>query len=588
LPRNLINLERVRKSFGTRALLDGVSLGVAADDRIGIVGRNGAGKTTLLEVLSGTQPADTGRVTRAGGLTIGALAQYDDLDHTRSVREIVIGSQAAHEWAGDAGVRQVLAGLFGGLDLPALPAGLDSRIGALSGGERRRVATARLLVADPELLVLDEPTNHLDVEGVDWLATHLGARRGALLVVTHDRWFLDAVCSRIWEVVDGQVHEYDGGYSAYVLARAERERVAAADEARRSNLVRKELAWLRRGPPARTSKPRFRIEAANALIAAEPLARDSVQLQEFASARLGRTVYELHDVTLRVGDRDLVDRLTWDIGPGDRVAVVGVNGAGKTSLLRLLAGQLKPVAGRLVVGQTVRSAYLSQEVSELPPAIRVLEAVESVRRVVELGKGRQVTATQLCERFGFSGDRQWTPVGDLSGGERRRLQLLRLLMGEPNVLLLDEPTNDLDIDTLTALEDLLDDWPGTLVVVSHDRYFAERVCDRTVGLLGDGRVRDLPAGVDEYVRLRRELAAAVPPPAVRRPAGDTRALGKELARLERRMERLRTEEAALHDQLATHATEHERVMELDHRLRALVAERSAVEDEWLALAEQTE
>jgi ATP-binding cassette subfamily F protein uup len=415
-----------------------------------------------------------------------------------------------------------------------------------------------------------------------------------VVVVTHDRWFLDAVCSVTWEVQGGAVRSYDGGYSAYALARAERDRVQAATDARRANLVRKELAWLRRGPPARTSKPRFRIDAANALIAEEPPPRDGVELLRFAGARLGRTVLDVQDATVAVGDRVLLDHLTWHVGPGDRVGIAGVNGSGKTSLLRLLVGELTPVAGKVVRGVTVRPAYLSQDVTELDPGLRVLEAVESVRREVDLGKGRTLTATQLCERFGFVGNAQWTPVGELSGGERRRLQLLRLLMDEPNVLLLDEPTNDLDIDTLTALEDLLDGWPGTLLVVSHDRYFLERVCDRTVALLGDGGLRDLPGGVDEYLALRRAavaLPSGVPgagAPGAREPvasdAAAERAARKELARVERQLDKVRDREARLHDDLAAVATDHERVLELDRALRVLQEERAALEDRWLELA----
>jgi ATP-binding cassette subfamily F protein uup len=612
--RNLVNLESVTKSYGTRTLLDGVSLGIADGDRIGVVGRNGDGKSTLLRLLSRAEAPDTGRVTHAGGLRVGVVAQHDDLPPGATVRETVVGDGPAHEWASEAGVRDVLAGLFG--ERAALDDMLDRPLAPLSGGERRRVALARALVGEHDLLILDEPTNHLDVEAIDWLARHLAARREALVVVTHDRWFLDAVCTATWEVQGADVHAYDGGYSAYVLARAERERVQAATDSRRAQLVRKELAWLRRGPPARTSKPRFRIDAANALIAEEPAPRDGVALMRFASARLGKTVYDVHDATLRVGDRTLLDRLTWHLGPGDRVGVAGVNGSGKTSLMRLLVGELSPAAGKVVRGVTVRAAYLSQEVTELDPSLRVLEAVEMVRRVVDLGGGRQITATQMCERFGFVGDRQWTPVGELSGGERRRLQLLRLLMDEPNVLLLDEPTNDLDIDTLTALEDLLDeptndldidtltaledlldDWPGSLLVVSHDRYFLERVCDRVVALLGDGGLRDLPGGVDQYLELRR--AAALAPDAsdaraagftrdADSSAGEVRAARKELARLERQLEKLRERESKVYAEMAAAASDHERVLGLDAALRGLRDERAVMEDRWLELADQVD
>ncbi|HEX6921103.1 MAG TPA: ABC-F family ATP-binding cassette domain-containing protein [Actinomycetes bacterium] len=604
MARNLVNLEGVEKGYGTRTLLDGVSLGVAEGERVGVVGRNGDGKSTLLRLLVAAEPPDSGRVTHASGLRVGTVGQRDDLDPTATVRDLVVGGGPAHHWAAEARVREVLAGLFG--DRASLDDMLDRPVGPLSGGERRRVALARALVGAHDLLVLDEPTNHLDVEGIDWLARHLAARREALVVVTHDRWFLDAVCTSTWEVEGGRVRAYEGGYSAYVLARAERARVQAATDARRANLLRKELAWLRRGPPARTSKPRFRIDAANALIAEEPPARDRVELLRFASARLGKSVYDVHDATLEVGSRVLLDHLTWQLGPGDRVGVAGVNGSGKTSLLRLLLGSLPPARGSVARGVTVRPAYLSQEVGELDPSLRVLEAVEAVRRVVDLGKGRQLTASQLCERFGFAGDRQWTPVADLSGGERRRLQLLRLLMDEPNVLLLDEPTNDLDIDTLTALEDLLDGWPGTLLVVSHDRYFLERVCDRMVALLGDGSLRDLPGGVDEYLRLRRERAAAqgvagsaaggvatggaAAGGAAAGPsdAAAARAARKELARVDRSLDKLRDREARLHEQMAAAATDHERILELDASLRALLAEREALEERWLDLAERAD
>jgi ATP-binding cassette subfamily F protein uup len=600
--RNLVNLESVGKGYGTRVLLDGVSLGVGEGDRTGVVGRNGDGKSTLLRLLTRREPPDSGRVTHAGGLRVAEVGQRDDLDPAATVRSLVVGDGPAHQWAADARVRDVLTGLFGGrADLDTM---LDRVVGPLSGGERRRVALARALVGDHDRRVLDEPTNHLDVEGIDWLARHLVARREALVVVTHDRWFLDAVCDRTWEVQGGAVRQYDGGYSAYVLARAERDRIAASEDARRANLVRKELAWLRRGPPARTSKPRFRIDAANALIADEPAPRDSVELVKFASARLGRTVYDVLDASVQVGGRVLLDQLTWHLGPGDRVGVAGVNGSGKTSLIRLLVGELAPSAGKVVRGVTVRPAYLSQDVTELDPALRVLEAVEAVRREVDLGRGRTITATQMCERFGFVGNAQWTPVGELSGGERRRLQLLRLLMDEPNVLLLDEPTNDLDIDTLTALEDLLDGWAGTLLVVSHDRYFLERVCDRTVALLGDGRLRDLPGGVDESLALRRASAnlsgsrVGIP---TREPdkstegggttapdAATLRAARKELARLDRQLQTLGDREARLHDRMAAAASDHEAVLALDADLRALHAERTALEERWLELAELTD
>ncbi|HEY2172417.1 MAG TPA: ABC-F family ATP-binding cassette domain-containing protein [Mycobacteriales bacterium] len=582
MPANLVNLESVGKAFGAAPVLTDVSLGVATGERIGVVGRNGGGKTTLLEVITRRESPDRGRVTHARGLRLGVLPQGPALPESGTVREVVLHADAfaaEHEWAGDAGVRAVLDGL----GLPGL--GLDSDVSAMSGGERRRVALAARLVHDSDLLVLDEPTNHLDVEGVSWLAGHLKSRPGALLVVTHDRWFLDEVCTATWEVADGAVHPYDGGYAAYVLARAERDRQEAASEARRSNLLRKELAWLRRGPPARTSKPRFRIAAAQELIADEPPARDAVALQTFATRRLGRTVYDLEDVTVRLGDRVLLDDVSWQVGPGDRIGVVGVNGSGKTTLLRLLTGDLAPQSGRVVVGKTVHPAYLSQEVAELPARLRLLEAVEEVARSVTVA-GVELSASQLAERFGFGADRQWTPVADLSGGERRRLQLLRLLMAGPNVLLLDEPTNDLDIDTLTALEDLLDSWPGSVVVVSHDRYLVERVCDTVVALLGDGSLAALPGGVEDYLARRRTVAKATVG-GTRTRRGDSRGTRKELARLERRLATLERSEARLHRELAAHATDYDRVAELDAELREIHTERDTTETEWLELSDDS-
>ncbi|GAA1131217.1 ABC-F family ATP-binding cassette domain-containing protein [Streptomyces javensis] len=601
---NLVNVESVGKVYGTRALLDGVSLGVNEGDRIGVVGRNGDGKTTLIRILAKLEPADDGRVTHAGDLRLGVLTQHDSLDPAATIRHEVIGDLADHEWAGDAKIRDVLTGLFGGLDLPGFPQGLDTVIGPLSGGERRRIALAQLLIAEQDLIVLDEPTNHLDVEGISWLAGHLRARRSGLVVVTHDRWFLDQVCTRMWDVQRGAVHEYEGGYSDYVFARAERERIAASEEAKRQNMMRKELAWLRRGAPARTSKPRFRIEAANALIADVPPPRDNAELMKFANSRLGKTVFDLEDVTVTAGPKVLLKHLTWQLGPGDRIGLVGVNGAGKTSLLRALAeaagseGEQQPAGGRIVVGKTVRLAYLSQEVAELDRNLRVLEAVEQIRQRVDLGKGREMTASQLCEKFGFTKEKQWTPVGDLSGGERRRLQILRLLMDEPNVLFLDEPTNDLDIETLTQLEDLLDGWPGSLVVISHDRYFIERTTDRVLALLGDATLRMLPRGVDEYLeRRQRALAAAAPAAAApakqktgeqaarQRSAADQRAAKKELQRIERRLDRISEQESGLHALIAEHATDFAKVAELDTQLRELTGERDELETRWLELAD---
>ncbi|WP_305784998.1 ABC-F family ATP-binding cassette domain-containing protein [Symbioplanes lichenis] len=590
---NIVNLDRVNKGYGAAGqLLTDVSLGLDDDARVGIVGLNGAGKSTLLRMLAKLEEPDSGRVTHRRDLRVAALPQTFSLAAEATVRDVVLGTAwlaegmgAEHEWAGDAGVREILDGL-GMAHL-----GLDTPVGPMSGGERRRVALAALLVRESDLLILDEPTNHLDVAGVDWLARYLLGRRGALVVVTHDRWFLDAVCTLTWEVVDQQVYAYEGGYAAWTLARAERLRVAAAVEARRQNLLRKEIAWLRRGPPARTSKPQFRIDAANALIADVPPVRDTVSLQRLATTRLGKQVYDLENVTLRAGDKTILGDLTWQVGPGDRIAILGANGAGKTTLLRLLAGVTTPDGGRLVTGSTVKPAFLSQELKELPGELRLLEAVEEVAKRVKLGD-RELSAGQLAEVFGFTDKRIWTPVSDLSGGERRRLQLLRLLATEPNVLLLDEPTNDLDTDTLASLEDLLDSWPGTMIVASHDRYLVERVTDTAYGMLGDGRLVHLPGGIDEYlaraVGMPRATVAAGPAPrkAPGLSAADLRTAKKDLNRLERQLGKLEERIVKINEQLAQHGSDYDKIMELDAQLKAVQGERAQVEEAWLELAEQ--
>ncbi|MEO8329100.1 MAG: ABC-F family ATP-binding cassette domain-containing protein [Candidatus Nanopelagicales bacterium] len=590
--RNQLNIQQVGKSFGRQPILDEVSLGVSEGERIGVVGRNGGGKSTLLKVLAGQEPIDSGRVTRANSLRMGLLSQGGDVEQSMNVGEYVVGDQAEHLWASDARAREVLTALIGGYGQQSL----KRSVATLSGGEHRRMQLAKLLIQDLDLLLLDEPTNHLDVEAVSWLAAHLKGRgRLSVVVVTHDRWFLDEVSDRMWETIDGRVEEYEGGYSAYVLAKAERQRQASAEQARRNNLIRKELAWLRRGPPARTSKPKFRIDAANQLIADEPPARSQVELLAFAGARLGKTVFETNDVSLTLGERQLFGHLTWGVGPGDRIGVIGANGAGKTSLMRLMLGLQSPSTGRVKRGATVKPAYLSQHLEELDPKWRVLEAVEHVAQRVELGKGRELTATQLCERLGFVGDAQWTPVAELSGGERRRLQLSRLLMAGPNVLILDEPTNDFDIETLTALEDLLDSFGGTILVISHDRYFLERVCDRFVGLLGDGGVRDLPSGVDEFLALRRQVDAestgnsSTSPQTAPKSGGvsaaDERSRRKSIAKLERQLDKLAAEEVALHSAMRANAADHAKVTDLHHRLSILIDQRRDLEEAWLLAVE---
>ncbi|KQZ90314.1 glycerophosphodiester phosphodiesterase [Phycicoccus sp. Root563] len=601
---NLISVERASLALGTAQVLDEVSLGVLGGDRIGIVGRNGGGKTTLLSVLAGQREVDSGRVTRAGVSSVGVLAQEDVLDPTHTVREVVLGDLAEHVWAGDARVRDVLTGLLGGIEAQSV-GGFEATIGPMSGGERRRLALARLLVQDPTVLFLDEPTNHLDVEGVAWLAEHLVRHRArpdnAVVAITHDRWFLDAIATNTWEVVDGTVNAFEGGYAAYVLAKAERERMAQVTAERRDNLLRKELAWLRRGPPARTSKPKFRIDAANTLIADEPPPRDDVELLRFATTRLGKDVVDLIDATVALGDRVLLDRLTWHLAPGERIGVVGVNGAGKSTLLRAIAGQLPLASGKRKQGITVRLAYLSQEVRELERYAdwRVIEAIEDVRKFVRLGP-KEISASQLATRLGFTGGRQQTRVSDLSGGERRRLQLTRLLMDEPNVLLLDEPTNDLDIETLTSLEDVLDGWAGTLLVVSHDRYLLERACDRQVALLGDGKLRQLPGGVDQYLELRHAAIESAAREAIstsarvdNAPAAGTsgpspaelREARKDMARIEKQLTRLTQREDKIHLAMAEAAADHAKVLELNGQLREIVDERENLELEWLAAAE---
>lgn len=581
MARNLVNIEEVSKAFDIRALLERVSLGVSEGDRIGIVGRNGSGKSTLMKIIASVETPDQGRVTKANSVKIGLLSQVDKADPNSTVGDVVIGDKAKHEWASDSGIREVFTGLFGGFDDHLF----ERKFATLSGGEKRRVGLAKLLIDELDLILLDEPTNHLDVEGVAWLANHLNSRKSlAVLVITHDRWFLDAVTDRTWEVVGGKVEEYDGGYSAFVLAKAERARQANAMDARRNNLIRKELAWLRRGAPARTTKPKFRVDAANVLIAEEPAPRDQGELLRFARNRLGNTVYEAHHLQIRAGDNELIDDLYWNVGPGDRIGIVGINGSGKTTLMRTLAGQIQPFAGKLTTGVTVKAAFLTQHLDELNPQWRVLEAVEKVAAHIELGNGKSLSASQLCERLGFDKDSQWTPVGDLSGGEKRRLQLTRLLMDSPNVLLLDEPTNDFDIETLTELEDLLDSFGGTLIVISHDRYFLERVCDKFVGLLGNKSLRDLPRGVDQYLEQRADsIQSTNVDTKVKNvsSASEQRQLKKDLARLERQIEKAKIRITELEKSQADAAFDPAELTRVSEELESQRDELNSREEEWL-------
>ncbi|OFT81834.1 ABC-F family ATP-binding cassette domain-containing protein [Corynebacterium sp. HMSC29G08] len=593
---NLINLENVSKTWGLKTLLNGVSLGVQTGDRIGIVGVNGGGKTTLLEVLTGIEPPDEGRVSHNSSLRMAVVTQRFDLDPDLTVGQAVVeplGLQT-FEWASNARVREVLQGT-GVAEL-----GLDTAVGNLSGGERRRVNLAAALVQDLDLVVLDEPTNHLDVEGVQWLADHLLTRKVAVVVVTHDRWFLDTVATLTWEVHDGTVDVYEGGYNDWTFARAERARQADAIEQRRQNLARKELAWLRRGAPARTSKPRYRIEAAEALIANVPPPRDKVELMAFSKQRQGRVVIELEDARIDAPDgRMLVDHLTWRLAPGERIGLVGVNGSGKTTLLRTLAGEYPLAAGKRIEGQTTRIGWLRQELDDLDPTRRVIDAVEDVATYIELGKG-QMSASQLAERLGFSPKRQRTPVGDLSGGERRRLQLTRVLMSEPNVLLLDEPTNDLDIDTLQELEDLLDNWAGTLVVISHDRYLIERIADSTYALFGDGKLTNLPGGITQYLERRAAEEGSVGVLDLGEKRGvekqkalssqEERELRKKMKALERKIAQAEEDVAKLEAEITdlSAAGEFDAIADKTKALGAMKDEREELEMEWLELGEQLE
>ena len=602
---HLLGGENLRIEFPAKVILDGVTVGVADGDRVGIVGRNGDGKSTLMRILTGRAEPDDGRVTRRGGLRVGMLAQTDELTESDTVQHAIVGDAPEHEWRGDARIRDVLSGLTADLDLSA-------DVSTLSGGQRRRVALARLLVQDWDVVALDEPTNHLDVEGIAWLAEHLRTRwpanAGALLLVTHDRWFLDAVCTRMWEVHDGVVEPFEGGYAAYILQRVERDRQAAAIEARRQNLARKELAWLRRGAPARTSKPKFRIEAANQLIEDVPEIRDRVALQSLAVSRLGKDVVDLLDVSVAYDGREVLHDVEWRIAPGERTGILGVNGAGKSTLLGLVAGSVEPTSGRVKRGKTVQVATLTQRLDELEEHLDepVRVVIGRLRATYSFGSGskaQELTPGQLLERMGFSSAQLSTPVKDLSGGQRRRLQLLLILLDQPNVLILDEPTNDLDTDMLAAMEDLLDSWPGTLIVVSHDRYFLERVTDQQYAILtgpdGAGRLRHLPGGVDEYLRLRADQvrSASSPPraeaasPSPGAPAGlsgaELRAAQKEAAALERRVARLQEQIAAARDALADRdQSDYAGLAREMESIAALETEAAGLEERWFELTER--
>ena len=603
---HLLGAEDIRLAFPTKEVFSGVTIGINEGDRIGVVGANGDGKSTLLKVLAKRLDVDSGRVTHRGGVRIGLLDQGDVLDGSLTIGAAVVGHTPEHVWAGDARVRDVISGLLNDLDWNQL-------VDELSGGQRRRVALAALLVQDLDIVMLDEPTNHLDVEGVAWLAKHLNARwsktAGGLVVVTHDRWFLDAVCNYTWEVYGGQIEPFEGGYAAYILQRNERSRSAAASESRRQNTLRKELAWLRRGAPARTSKPKFRMDAASELIANEPEPRDRVALSKLATARLGKDVIDVENLSYSIDGRELLHDVTWRLGPGDRVGLVGVNGAGKTTLLRLIQGELSPTKGRVKLGKTVKIAILSQDVRELDEfhGERIFQLLAREKTSFNVDK-KEVSVSQLVEQLGFSQAQLQTPIEDLSGGQRRKLQFLRLLFGEPNVLILDEPTNDLDTDILAAMEDLLDGWPGTLIVVSHDRYLLERVTDDQYALMGDLRLRHLTGGVDQYLALRaaslgggaknhptnaESNADAVAEPAANESPTPAKLSGaalrdaeKNLARIERALEKLSAEEAGLHAEMAIHdQSDYDGLANLVNRQRDLNEKRESLEIEWLETSE---
>ena len=591
----LLGAESLHLEYPTRVVFDSVSLGIEEGDRIGIVGRNGDGKSSLLGMLTGMIEPQKGRITRRGNVRFGALTQHDDLDDAATVGFSVVGDRPDHEWAGDPRTRDVIGGLVADV-------AWDARIGELSGGQRRRVTLAALLIGDWELLALDEPTNHLDVEGIAWLAKHLNSRwtknSGGLMVVTHDRWFLDEVCTETWEVHDGIVEPFEGGYAAYVLQRVERDRMAAAAEAKRQNLMRKELAWLRRGAPARTSKPKFRIDAANQLISDVPPVRNPIELQAMAVARLGKDVVDLEDASVSYGENQVLRGVTWRIAPGERTGILGANGTGKSTLLGLISGDITPSSGRVKRGKTVQLGVLDQQFSQLADIgeDRVREVLARTKTTFMVD-GRELTPAQLLERLGFAREHLSARVGDLSGGQKRRLQLLLMLLSEPNLICLDEPTNDVDSDMLAALEDLLDSWPGTLIVVSHDRYLLERITDQQYAIMS-GQLRHLPGGVDEYLALaagRKTSKADSPLAATGRGAAkmsllggaQKRALRKELASVERRLDKQADVIKKIHEKMATHdQTDYAGLQRLTEELQNAESENQALEESWLGLSEQ--
>lgn len=588
---HLLGAEALHLEYPTRVVFDAVTIGVNEGDRIGIVGRNGDGKSSLLGMLAGTIEPDSGRVTRRGGVRMGVLDQSDTLDGSSTVGHAIVGDRPEHEWAGDPKVRDVIAGL-----VPDIA--WEARIDTLSGGQRRRVALAVLLVGEWDVVALDEPTNHLDVEGITWLARHLRSRwarnAGGLLVVTHDRWFLDEVATATWEVHDRIVEPFEGGYAAYVLQRVERDRQAATMEAKRQNLMKKELAWLRRGAPARTAKPKFRIEAANQLIEDVPPLRNRLELNRLAVARLGKDVVDLLGAGVSFDGREVLREIEWRIAPGERTAILGANGAGKSTLLGLIAGTVQPTAGRVKRGKTVKLGVLDQQFRELAEI-----AGDRVRDVLARAKtsyvidGKEVTPAQLLERLGFAREHLSARVGELSGGQKRRLQLLLVLLSEPNLIVLDEPSNDVDTDMLAAMEDLFDSWPGTLIVVSHDRYLVERITDQQYAIL-DGRLRHLPGGMDEYLRLRDAQTAApaeakpsASPGAPRLSGADERAAQKELGATERKLERLSERIAGIHDRMAAHDQgDYDGLARLTEELRDAEAETVTLEERWFELSER--